>query len=110
MNTVIRSSLVLQLFAVGLAGSLYAQTLSNLGGTAPTPGANDISQLSTQGNKTGPDGLNYYTDNYSSQGNGEPGQTFTTGGHRRWRMRSVARASTTIMAVSTMRKTLTAWV
>ena len=45
-----------------------------LGAVAPTPGANDISQLSTQGNKTAPDGINYYTDN-----NPPVGQTFTTG-------------------------------
>jgi hypothetical protein len=66
----------LQLLAIGLAGVLHAQTLTNLT-TAPTPGTNDISQLSTQGNTAWPnkpDGLNYYTDN-------DPpiGQTFTTG-------------------------------
>lgn len=60
--------------AASLAGSLSAQTLTNLGGTAPAPGPNDISQLSTQGNTTSPAGINYYTDN------GSPvGQTFTTG-------------------------------
>ena len=73
MNTAIRS-LTLQLFAVGLAGSLSAQTLTDLGTTAPTPGTNDISQLSTQGNQTWPDGINYFTDN-----NPPVGQTFTTG-------------------------------
>ncbi len=67
------------LLASGLVGGLFAQTLSNLGNTAPTPGANDISQLSTSGNTVNPDGLNYFTDNYTSWGNGEPGQTFTTG-------------------------------
>ena len=47
-------------------------TLSNLGGSTPVPGPNDISQLSTSGT-TWPDGLNYFTDN------GAPaGQTFTT--------------------------------
>jgi aryl-phospho-beta-D-glucosidase BglC (GH1 family) len=66
--------------AASLAGaSSYAQTLSNLGAVAPTPGANDISQLSTQGNKISPDGLNYFTDNHTGHGTGEPGQTFTTG-------------------------------
>lgn len=44
------------------------------------PGANDISQLSTSGEANKPDGLNYYTDNQSDHGNGEPGQTFTTPG------------------------------
>jgi hypothetical protein len=62
------------LLAVGLAGVLHAQTLTDLGTTAPTPGTNDISQLSTQGNQTFPDGINYYTDN-----NPPTGQTFTTG-------------------------------
>ncbi len=47
-------------------------TLANLGGTAPVPGPNDISQLSAAGSTTWPDGLNYFTDN------GAPaGQTFT---------------------------------
>jgi galactosylceramidase len=62
-----------------MAGTIHAQTLTDLGATAPTPGVNDVSQLSTAGNKTAPDGLNYYTDNQSYHGNGEPGQTFTTG-------------------------------
>ena len=69
---------VLQLFAIGLAGVLHAQTLADIT-NAPTPGTNDIYQLSTQGNQTAPDGLNYYTDNQISYGTGEPGQTFTTG-------------------------------
>jgi len=60
-----------------LAGS--AQTLVSLGTTAPTPGTHDVAQLSTAGNQTAPDGLNYYTDNQSVHGAGEPGQTFTTG-------------------------------
>jgi hypothetical protein len=62
-----------------LAGAIRAQTLTDLGATAPTPGANDIAQLSTVGNQTAPDGLNYYTDNQTGHGTGEPGQTFTTG-------------------------------
>jgi hypothetical protein len=65
---------VLLLLTLGLAGVLQAQTLTNLALSAPTPGPNDISQLSTQGNKTAPDGINYYTDN-----NPPVGQTFTTG-------------------------------
>ena len=76
MNTAIHS-LVLQLFAVGLAGSIYAQTLTDIESAAPSPGTNDISQLSTQGNTAypnKPDTINYYTDN-----NPPPGQTFTTG-------------------------------
>src|ERR1035437_4368644 len=73
MNIAIRS-LNLQLFAVGLAGVLNAQTLTDIGPAAPSPGTNDIYQLSTQGNQTWPDGLNYFTDN-----NPSVGQTFTTG-------------------------------
>ncbi|MEO7100216.1 MAG: cellulase family glycosylhydrolase, partial [Luteolibacter sp.] len=51
-----------------------AQTLQDLGTAAPTPGTNDISQLSTTGNQAWPDGLNYFTDN-----NPPAGQTFTSG-------------------------------
>ena len=54
-------------------------TLTSLGGIAPVAGADDIAQLSTTGQVSKPDGLNYYTDNQSNYGTGEPGQTFTTG-------------------------------
>ena len=64
---------VLQLLALGLAGVLNAQTLTDIH-TAPSPGTNDICQLSTSGNTTWPDGINYFTDN-----NPPVGQTFTTG-------------------------------
>jgi hypothetical protein len=67
-------SIALQLLAAGLAAGLSAQTLTNLGAVAPGPGPNDISQLSTSGNTTWPDGINYFTDN-----NPPVGQTFTTG-------------------------------
>src|SRR5208282_892291 len=66
--------LVLQLLAIGLAGSLYAQTFTDIGPAAPSPGTNDIFQLSTNGVQTWPDGINYFTDN-----NPPVGQTFTTG-------------------------------
>lgn len=66
-------------FLAVLAGHLYAQTLTDLGVAAPTPGTNDVYQLSTQGNQISPDGLNYFTDNQTGHGTGEPGQTFTTG-------------------------------
>jgi beta-galactosidase len=63
-----------------LAGATRAQTLADLGATAPTSGTNDTAQLSTSGNTTFPDGLNYYTDDYVGwHDSGEPGQTFTTG-------------------------------
>jgi len=67
--------------AVLLAGGAMArgQILTDLGATAPVPGANDQSQLGTNGNQSGPDGLNYYTDNQSVHNAGEPGQAFTTG-------------------------------
>ncbi len=61
------------------AGAQTPATLTDLGTTAPTPGAGDISQLSTSKQQDKPDGLNYYTDNQSNHGAGEPGQTFTTG-------------------------------
>src|ERR1035438_1817860 len=64
----------LQLLAIGLAGVLHAQTFTDVGPAAPSPGTNDIYQLSTHGNQTWPDGLNYFTDN-----NPPAGQTFTTG-------------------------------
>jgi aryl-phospho-beta-D-glucosidase BglC (GH1 family) len=66
--------LVLQLLAIGLAGVLHAQTFTDIGAAAPSPGTNDIFQLSTRGNQTWPNGLNYFTDN-----NPPVGQTFTTG-------------------------------
>src|SRR5579859_7064918 len=73
MNLIIRN-VVLPFIAVGLAGPLHAQTLTDIGSAAPSPGTNDIYQLSTSGNQTFPDGINYYTDN-----NPPTGQTFTTG-------------------------------
>jgi hypothetical protein len=72
VNTAI-CRLILQLFAVGLVGNLYAQTFTD-SPAAPSLGSNDIFQLSTSGNQTWPDGLNYFTDN-----NPPVGQTFTTG-------------------------------
>ena len=64
---------VLQLLAVGLAGVLHAQTFADIT-NAPSPGTNDIYQLSSSGNQTFPDGINYFTDN-----NPPVGQTFATG-------------------------------
>ena len=61
------------------AAATAQPVLVDLGATAPTPGASDIYQLSTAGNTTFPDGINYYTDNFTDHGLGEPGQTFTTG-------------------------------
>jgi hypothetical protein len=69
----LRSILLLGWLA-SVTGGTYAQTLTDLGSGAPTPGTNDISQLSTQGDTTWPDGINYFTDN-----NPPVGQTFTTG-------------------------------
>lgn len=68
----LRSAILI--LAASLASSLSAQTLANLGATTPTPGPNDIYQLSTSGNTTFPDGINYFTDN-----NPPVGQKFTTG-------------------------------
>jgi beta-galactosidase len=66
-----------------LTVAIRAQTLTDLGTSAPTPGSNDIAQLSTEGNQTFPDDLNYYTDNQTGHDAGEPGQTFTTGTNSR---------------------------
>jgi hypothetical protein len=80
MNPAVRS-LILPCIAVVAGGHLWAQTLTDIGTSAPSPGTNDIYQLSTQGNTTSPDTntLNYFTDNQTGHGTGEPGQTFTTG-------------------------------
>jgi hypothetical protein len=78
VNIVLRP-FIFSFAAFTLAGGAGAQTLVDLGTTAPIPGTNDISQFSTIGNRTDPDGLNYYTDNQTSNGSGEPGQTFLTG-------------------------------
>jgi len=65
---------------LGSTHSLYQNVTTSAGvtladiGSAPSPGTNDISQLSTSGNTTWPDGINYFTDN-----NPPVGQTFTTG-------------------------------
>jgi len=52
--------------------------LTDIGATAPTPGANDISQLTGGGGN--PPGLNYYWDNGANNGatTGYTGQSFTT--------------------------------
>jgi len=74
-------TLAVTMMVMAWAVSARAQTpavLTDLGGTAPTPGAVDIFQLSTSGDVDMPDGLNYYDDNQSNHGAGEPGQTFTT--------------------------------
>ncbi|HEV2454040.1 MAG TPA: hypothetical protein VGY98_07250, partial [Verrucomicrobiae bacterium] len=65
--------------AAVIAAAAGAQTLLDLGVIAPTPGTNDISQLSALGNRLSPDGLNYFTDNQISFGSGEPGQSFLSG-------------------------------
>jgi hypothetical protein len=58
-----------------LANFGHAQVvLTDIGATAPTPGANDISQLTPASGANSPDGMNYYFDNGTP-----PGQTFTTG-------------------------------
>lgn len=61
----------------GAAGQ--AQVLSDIGATAPTPGANDIAQLLS--GTANPPSLNYYWDegHQHSAGPGFSGQSFTTG-------------------------------
>jgi hypothetical protein len=73
MKLVIRNAF-LPLVATVVGGHLYAQTFTDIGSTAPSPGTNDLYQLSTQGNTTWPDGINYFSNN-----NPPVGQTFTTG-------------------------------
>lgn len=63
--------------ATGLARAQTPATLVDFGASAPTPGPLDLAQLSTAGDTTFPDGLNYFTDNQTDHGAGEPGQTFT---------------------------------
>ncbi len=61
---------------MALAGPTFGQTpatLTDFGPAAPTPGADDVSQLGVESGAA-PTGLNYYFDN----GN-PPGQIFTTG-------------------------------
>lgn len=58
--------------------SVDVSMLLDIGQNAPTSGSNDISQLSTIGNQTLPDGVNYY-DNDGLGPNTGCGQTFTTG-------------------------------
>src|SRR5260370_5810584 len=57
--------------ALALAGSLHGALVADYGTPAPTPVANDVSQLTAGSDR---DGLNYYSDNAAP-----PGQTFTTG-------------------------------
>jgi hypothetical protein len=68
--------LALAQMASGLAQS--PASLTDLGPSSPAPGPWDVVQLSTAGNTTFPDGLNYYTDNETDHTAGEPGQTFVT--------------------------------
>lgn len=65
-------------------------TLVDLGASAPSPGALDISQFSTAGNTTFPDSLNYFTDNQTEHSGGEPGQTFATGSNPGYILTSVS--------------------
>ncbi len=59
---------------LGICHGYAAVTLTDIGGTAPNPGANDVSQLSTAGNTGSPNSRNYYSNN-----NPPPGEEFTTG-------------------------------
>jgi len=61
------------MFDLGLTTNIMP-VLTDIGPATPTPGPNDISQLSTNGNITFPDGLNFFSNNSNP-----PGQTFTNG-------------------------------
>ena len=53
-------------------------TLTDIGAANPTPGVNDITQFSTNGNAV-PPGLNYYWDDgHTTPTTGAPSQSFTT--------------------------------
>ena len=76
IHGILRLFLVIFSLLSSVADGLYAQMLTDIH-SAPSPGTNDISQLSTNGNTAWPnkpDNINYYTDNSPA-----PGQTFTTG-------------------------------
>jgi hypothetical protein len=76
MNKMYKIAFVLAMI-LNLALQSQAQisaTLTDLGGTAPTPGVNDQSQLTYTTDSSQPPGLNYYFNN-----NPLPGQIFTTG-------------------------------
>jgi fibronectin-binding autotransporter adhesin len=59
---------------LGICQGHAAVALTDIGGTAPTPGANDVSQLSTAGDTSNPNSKNYFSNN-----NPPPGEKFTTG-------------------------------
>ena len=61
---------------IALTGIAGAQTFTDFGPTAPTPGTYDIAQTTTVSTLKNPAGLNYYNNN----GN-PPGETFTTGSY-----------------------------
>src|SRR3984957_3827559 len=75
-----QSIMLMAIASLLLTTVAHAQvTLTDIGTTAPTPGALDISQPSTNGSGTTPPGLNYYWDDgKGNPGTGYPGQTFTT--------------------------------
>ncbi|HEY1787381.1 MAG TPA: autotransporter-associated beta strand repeat-containing protein [Verrucomicrobiae bacterium] len=73
-SRLIAALIVTALVFIGSSYSHAAVTLADNGGTAPTPGANDVSQLSTTGDTGSPNSRNYYSNN-----NPPPGEKFTTG-------------------------------
>jgi hypothetical protein len=60
--------------ATGIGQAQVAATISDFGPTAPTPGSDDISQLTVPAGANNPDGMNFYFDHTPV-----PGQTFITG-------------------------------
>lgn len=77
-KTILR--IIATIVAVGISASrcIAAVALTDIGPNPPTPGANDVSQLSTTGDTGSPGGQNYYSNNGS--GTTSPGETFTTSG------------------------------
>lgn len=68
------SLLFIATFIISTLRLAHAQSLTDIGAGNPTPGTNDIFQLSTNGNQALTGAFSYLTDNMNS-----PGQTFTTG-------------------------------
>ena len=78
----LQKMLIVTTAAVLLTAAAQAQVaMTDIGATAPTPGANDISQFNTGGGN--PPGLNYYWDNGANNptSSGYISQSFTTLGN-----------------------------
>lgn len=73
-NRIIAAFVIFGLVLIGTSYSKAAVIVADDAGAAPTPGANDVSQLSAAGDTGSPNSENYYSNN-----NPPPGEEFTTG-------------------------------